>query len=55
MAPLLVRIDVATKTYTLYVYGERDVSIQSDQLLDAAFVERFRVNTDDVMKMVDGV
>lgn len=49
-----VRIDSDTLTYTVYVDGKQVNSIQSAEFLAAGFVERFRVHTDDVMKMVDG-
>ncbi len=49
-----VRIDCDTLTYTVYVDGKVVNSIQSAEPLHIAFVERFRVHTDDVMKMVDG-
>lgn len=49
-----VRIDCDTLMYTAYVDGKQVNSIQSDQPLAAGFVERFRVHTDDVMKMIDG-
>lgn len=49
-----VVIDCKTKTYTVYVDGKLINSIQSDEFLADSFVERFRVHTDDVMKMIDG-
>ena len=49
-----VRIDCAEKAYTVYVDGKTVNSIESAEFLAAGFVERFRVQTDDVMKMVDG-
>jgi hypothetical protein len=49
-----VRIDCAEKAYTVYVDGKAVNSIESAEFLAAGFIERFRVHTDDVMKMVDG-
>ena len=49
-----VRIDCDTKTYSAYVDGKMVNSIQSAEFLAAGFVERFRVHTDDVMRMIDG-
>lgn len=49
-----VRIDSDTLTYTVYVDGNQVNSIQSAEFLSAGFVERFRVHTDDVMKIIDG-
>jgi hypothetical protein len=49
-----VLIDCADKVYTVYVDGKAVNSIESAEFLEAGFIERFRVHTDDVMKMVDG-
>lgn len=49
-----VRIDCDTLTYSVFVDGKMVNSIQSAEFLAAGFIERFRVYTDDVMKMVDG-
>lgn len=50
----LVRIDCDTKTYSVYVDRKMINSIQSAEFLAHGFIERFRVHTDDVMKMIDG-
>lgn len=50
----LVRIDCDTKTYSVYVDRKMINSIQSAEFLARGFIERFRVHTDDVMKMIDG-
>ena len=50
----LVLIDCTEKVYTVYVDGKAVNSIESAEFLQAGFVERFRVHTDDVMKMIDG-
>lgn len=49
-----VLIDCAEKVYTVYVDGKAVNSVESADFLEAGFIERFRVHTDDVMKMVDG-
>jgi len=50
----LVKIDCAEKIYTVYVDGKAVNSVESAEFLHAGFIERFRVHTDDVMKMIDG-
>ena len=50
----LVCIDVETKTYSVYYKRELVNTIQSAEFLDEDFIEQFRVNTANVMKMIDG-
>lgn len=53
MTTRLVRIDVETKTYSVFLGRELVNSIQCADYLDAEFVEYFRTNTAEVMRMVD--
>ena len=50
----LVRIDSETNMYHAYSGREHINTIQSNEPMDAEFVEYFRVRTEEVMAEIDG-